>query len=293
MMQVNLNLTDSLNFYIKIIIKEAIFLTLHELERILEEIDLGIHFQPIFDLSSEQIIGYEALTRCPAGSCFQNPLQLFAAAEKHGKLYELDRITRTLAMELFSASQFRNLLLFVNIDPRVVTQSQFTSGWTREKLARLGLQAEQVVFEITERSCIEDFHAFKQAINHYRRQGYRIAIDDVGSGFSSLQAIAELHPDIIKIDRSIVAGAPDDYIKQAILESMTVLGHRIGIALLAEGIETGAEQSLVQQLGYDLGQGYLLGRPPPLPQEKNNPRPKRTGVKPDTSQPVQPAAGAC
>lgn len=242
-----------------------------EMDRIIAEWDLDIHFQPIYELSSQQVIGYEALTRCPAGSSFKSPLQLFELAEKHGRLYELDRITRTLAMEIFSASPARHLFLFVNIDPRVVTQPLFISGWTREKMRDLGLIAEQIIFEITERSCIEDFQAFRQAINHYRRQGYRIAIDDVGSGFSSLQAIAELHPDIIKIDRSIVATAPDDRMKQAILESLTVLGHRIGITLLAEGIETEAEFHLVKELGYDLGQGYYLGKPAPLPVQKQAP----------------------
>lgn len=196
-------------------------------------------------------------------------------------------------MEIFSASSAHNQMLFVNIDPRVVTQPKFISGWTKEKLRNLGLSAEQIVFEITERSCIKDFQAFRQAINHYRRQGYRIAIDDVGSGFSSLQAIAELHPDIIKIDRSIVATAPDDRIKQAILESLTVLGHRIGITLLAEGIETESEHKLVKQLGYDLGQGYFLGKPAPLIKQKTSPHPKRTEARPDIFPPAPQVTEVC
>lgn len=123
------------------------------------------------------------------------------------------------------------------------------------------LNPSDVVLEITERSAIEDFKLFREALAHYRNQGYFIALDDVGAGYSSLQSIAELHPDFLKVDRSLIMNVNQDPTKWALLETFVTFSKRIGCQVIAEGVETGEEMRTVVQLGVDYIQSYYIGRP--------------------------------
>ena len=130
-----------------------------------------------------------------------------------------------------------------------------------------GLIPEQVTFEITERTAISDFGNFTRALHHYRRQGYCIAVDDAGAGYSSLQAIAELYPDFIKLDMSIVRDIHNNPFKIAILEALVNLAAAMNSKIIAEGVETVDELLTVMKLGVGYAQGYLFARPasPPTP----------------------------
>lgn len=123
------------------------------------------------------------------------------------------------------------------------------------------LREEQIVFEITERQSIDDFEAFKMALLHYRRQGYLVAIDDAGAGYSSLQAIAELEPDFIKLDKSLIKGFEKNHVKAAIVEAFVTLTNKLGSKLIVEGIETLDEFRKAQQLKVHYAQGYFIARP--------------------------------
>lgn len=223
---------------------------------------LTAHYQPIVSLSDGRIYGYEALARGPASSEFAMPDRLWAFAEKEKRLYALETLARKRAVEGFAQAN-PAWKLFINLNANVIYDPQFTPGQTLALLKEHGLTTEQIVFEITERQSITDFAAFKQALSHYRCQGYKIAIDDAGAGYSSLQAIAELRPDYIKIDRSIIRGVDRDDIKAILLETMAVFARKIGCQLVAEGIETFAELEAVTALGVSLGQGYVFARPQP------------------------------
>lgn len=217
-------------------------------------------YQPIVSFDDASIFGYEALTRGPVGSVFHSPVQLFQFAERENMLYMLDRLAREKAVSGCLELQ-KSERVFINIPAHVIHDPQFTPGQTLKLLKARGLTPHNVVFEITERSSIEDFSTTKKLLQHYRSQGYQIAIDDAGAGYSSLQAIAELHPDFIKVDRSLIQDIHKDKIKENILETFVSFAEKMNIRIIAEGIEKMEELVKLMQMGVHFGQGYLIAKP--------------------------------
>ncbi|MDB4865742.1 MAG: hypothetical protein JWR03_75 [Cohnella sp.] len=235
-----------------------------EMERILREGSIRSVYQPLYHLRDGNVFGYEALTRCPPDSPFDGPLSLFRYAEQEGYALALDRLARETAIRscpLLGPKQ----KIFINVNSAIMKDPHFVSGQTRHWLALRGLHPGQVVFELTERSSIDDFEEAKRILDHYRVQGYQIAIDDAGAGYSSLQAIVELRPDYIKLDRSLVQNADRDEIKQHMLRTFVRFAKRMRIRTVAEGIERPEEFDLVRRMGIDFGQGYLIGKPSEQP----------------------------
>lgn len=222
-------------------------------------------YQPIVSLRNGAAYGYEALTRLPVNSWFGGPMELFRYAEENGAVYKLDRVARELAIDgcLKLGSDQK---LFINVMAQIMEDPRFSPGRTISLLEEHHLSPNQVVFEITERNSIEDYPSVKKALQHYRSQGYRIAIDDVGAGYSSLQSIVELRPDYMKVDRSIIQQIHKDDVKEHILTTLQEVAGKIGSELIAEGIETGEELDKLVQLGVPYAQGYWLGRPAPFPE---------------------------
>lgn len=218
-------------------------------------------YQPILDVKCGEIFGFEALARMKVPTHFSNIADLFPFAEKIGELYPIETLCRRSAISNSSKVLKPQELLFLNVDPQILIDPDFASGQTRKLLAQKNLIPSDVVLEITERSAIQDFPTFREALEHYRNQGYLIALDDVGAGYSSLQSIAELQPDFLKIDRSLIQSIHTDPTKWALLETFSTFSHRIGCRLLAEGVETEAEMRTVVQLGVDYVQGYFVARP--------------------------------
>ncbi|MGZ6506925.1 MAG: EAL domain-containing protein, partial [Tumebacillaceae bacterium] len=233
---------------------------LREFQDVLIDKKIATHFQPIISFGSGEPLGWEALSRGPQGSRFERPDTLFSFAEEAGDLYLLERICRERAIE--SATTLPPMTkLFLNINPRTIDDPNFTKGETRRLLERYGLSPSDIVFEITERHSIQDYGAFRKTLEHYRQQGYLIAVDDAGAGYSSLQSIVELCPDFIKMDMSLVRGVHNDPVKQALLEAFVTLARKIKCKIIAEGIECEEEVKTLLALGIDYGQGFLLGRP--------------------------------
>lgn len=235
--------------------------TYKEFRNILKNKDIRVVFQPIVHLNSGKIFGYEGLTRGPEQSSFHSPIRLFEFAEMYGTLYTLEKIAREKALNLSDSLLKNNEKLFININSQVIHDPDFTPGHTVSLLAQYGLSPSDVVFEITERNAIQDFSAFCEVLNHYRDQGFEIAVDDAGAGYSSLQAITEIQPDYIKVDRSLISGIHENDIKAHILEAFATFTKKMNSKIIAEGIETTEELQKVIQLGIDYGQGYLLSRP--------------------------------
>jgi diguanylate cyclase (GGDEF)-like protein len=227
---------------------------------ILERQTLYSVYQPIVSLQDGAVFGYEALTRGPVGSDFHAPLELFQYAEIEGNLYVLEKLAREKAIQ-GAILEHSKQLLFINISSQVIYDPQFEPGKTLEILQKHNLHPSNVVFEITERSSLEDFSLAKKILEHYRKQGYRIAIDDAGAGYSSLQAIAELQPDFIKIDRSLIEHIHNNKIKEYILETFVTFAQKMNIQLIAEGIESPDELIKLTRMGVHYAQGYLLGKP--------------------------------
>ena len=234
-----------------------------EITHLIEKPDkyLKAAFQPIIETRSGEVFGFEALARIPGSSCFNNIAELFPFAEKIGQLYPIETHCRRQAINSYPNVVQNKEMLFLNINPQVLIDPEFASGHTRKLLSEKGLAPTDVVLEITERSAIEDFSTFRDALDHYRNQGYLIALDDVGAGYSSLQSVAELHPDFLKIDRSLIQGVNTDPIKWALLETFVTFSKRIGCRIIAEGVETAEEMRTVVQLGVDYVQGFFVARP--------------------------------
>jgi len=212
--------------------------------------------QPIFVLSSGHIIGYEALARGPHDSQLEMPAAMFAAAESADVLSELEHLCRQSALRAKAQLLRPRELLFVNIDPRVPNPSDLTPdapGW----------RPDTVVLELTER--VADLSRLKTALAQWRRLGYRIAIDDVGSGYSGLLTLAEIRPQFIKLDMSIIRGIDKDAVRAALVRAMTQFAREVGAYVVAEGIEAARELATLQKLGVDYGQGFYLGRPQEKP----------------------------
>ncbi|MEF3303768.1 bifunctional diguanylate cyclase/phosphodiesterase [Paenibacillus sp. GYB003] len=229
---------------------------------IIESRTIDAVYQPIVSLADGTVLGYESLSRGPQHTEFASPVELFKFAEEEGMLYTLDRLAREKAIA-GCGELSREQRIFINIPAQVIHDPHFTPGRTLKLLERRGLSPHNVVFEITERSSIEDFSTAKQILRHYRSQGYQIAIDDAGAGYSSLQAIAELHPDFIKVDRSLIRNVHKDKIKEHILETFVAFADKMNIRIIAEGIERSEELHKLLQMGVHFGQGYLLARPSP------------------------------
>jgi FOG: EAL domain len=217
---------------------------------------LEVVFQPIRELASMSVVAREALTRGPEGSSFESPEVLFEYAARHGRVLPLEQACLALSATRFVPAAEE--LLFVNVETHVVNELAHGGLEVLKPLVALG---PSVVLEITERGAIADFEAFRVGLSALRRAGFRIALDDAGSGHASLHALAELRPDYLKISQFLVSGLHRDGIKSEIVAMLVRLGERIGAVTVAEGIETEEELAAVRDLGVALGQGFLLGRP--------------------------------
>lgn len=233
---------------------------LSEFREILAGRQLTTLYQPIVDLKNGDILAWEALTRGPEGSLFRSPINLFDFAEEIGEIFTLEKACRESAIRNFGEFK-QGSKLFLNIHPRTLVDPGFSPGETLRLLSGCGLSPENIVFEITERHAIRDFTTFHHTLEHYRGQGYKIAVDDVGTGYSGLWSIAELRPDYLKIDMSFIRGIDSNPIKRALLETFVSFSEKIGCKVIAEGIETSTELSSLIAMGAHYGQGYHLARP--------------------------------
>ncbi|TGB05202.1 EAL domain-containing protein [Halobacillus salinus] len=227
---------------------------------------LSMHFQPIVHTAQKTIQGYEALARFPRSDYISSPVELFQLADEMDQLFYLEKHTRELAIELIERYLNPHQKLWVNLSPNVIHDKAFTPGFTHSVIENTNLTARQIVFEITEQSAIKDLDSFKQLLNHYREQGFTVAIDDVGAGYSSLQAISEIKPDYLKVDRSLIMNIQHSSEKQFMLEALQHISSKMGSSLIAEGVETETEFAKLTAMGVEMMQGYYFAKPtyPPL-----------------------------
>jgi len=233
-----------------------------ELRSILQGRRLTTHYQPIVDMERGTIMGYEALTRGPRDSSLEVPEALFACAESEHLSLELDSLCRHEALRNARGLD-AGLKLFLNALPETLRSPNYADAGLPGILAEMALRPSNLVLEITERCAIADFEAFCSALGRLRRQGYLVAIDDVGTGYSSLQSITEVQPDFLKIDISLIKKIHQSLIKQELVQSLLQVGARIGAQVIAEGIETAEEHRVLRSCGVRYGQGFYFARPAP------------------------------
>ncbi len=226
-------------------------------------------YQPIVSLKDASIIGQEALSRGPAGSDFESPFSLFAAAKSYRCSLELENLCTDISIANTQQNMGANCLLFLNMNPLHLNSVNYRNGLLQETLSKYDIPFTQVVLELTERTEIADYDNLREVLSYYRKQGFRIAIDDAGAGYSSLQAIAELIPDYVKIDMSLVRGIDRNATKRVLVETLLDFSCKINARVICEGIETREEIKTLCDMGCDYGQGFFLARPGALQQDIN------------------------
>jgi len=230
------------------------------LDKILEGKNIKSVYQPIVSLANGEIYGYEALSRVTKKELSINIEQMFRTADKTGRSWELETLCRTKALEN-SINLEEGKKLFLNVNSNIIHDKKFKEGFTKERLNEYGLNSNNIIFEITERTAIIDNNAFLASIEHYKNQNYSIAIDDVGDGYSGLNIIANVGPNMIKLNMNLIRDIDKDETKQLLCRAMVDFCKNAGIYLVAEGIETEEELKMLIKLRVDLGQGYFLGIP--------------------------------
>ncbi len=230
------------------------------LDKILEGKHIKSVYQPIVSLTNGEIYGYEALSRVTKKELNINIEQMFRTADKTGRSWELETLCRTKALEN-STELEEGKKLFLNVNSNIIHDKKFKEGFTKERLNEYGLNSNNIIFEITERTAIIDNNAFLTSIEHYKNQNYSIAIDDVGDGYSGLNIIANVGPNMIKLNMNLIRDIDKDETKQLLCRAMVDFCKNANIYLVAEGIETEEELRMLIKLRVDLGQGYFLGIP--------------------------------
>jgi EAL domain-containing protein (putative c-di-GMP-specific phosphodiesterase class I) len=208
--------------------------------------------QPIVDLATGRRVGAEALSRFPA-EWGMAPDVCFAEAHSVGSGHVLELLALERAAEHL---QRVDGYVAMNVSPATLLTADCA-----DLLGRLPL--DRVLLELSEHDQVEDYPAMKAALAPFRAAGLRLAIDDVGAGFSSLRHIVVTAPDVIKIDRSIVAGLDTDPVLETLVRSLVEFGHGCAVRVVAEGVETAAEAAVLRTIGVDYGQGWHFGRPGP------------------------------
>jgi EAL domain-containing protein (putative c-di-GMP-specific phosphodiesterase class I) len=215
---------------------------------------LWMAYQPVVRAASGAVYAYEALVRSD-DPAYASALDLIRHAERLSAVETLaGRIRERIAADLERLPAGANVL--VNVHPRsLLDESLYAEG------GPLRRASHRVIFEITERQGLDSIDDLKPRVSRLRRAGYRIAVDDLGSGYAGLSTFAQLVPDFVKFDMELIRGIDGSLTKAKLLGSMASLCRELKILTIAEGIETAAEKKRVTDLGCDLLQGYFLGRP--------------------------------
>ena len=266
---------------------------MEELKRIISEKSVEILFQPIYRISPLRLFAYEALVRGtrnishedsvkmfqsalrsgaffspaklfayeilshgPKGSLLEDPVKLFGCALSYGVFFDLEMVCRKKALSRIGAAINKRLFAF-NCSPYLIESEKI------EEVVSLYPNPKQIIFEIIERSEIKNFPAYCRTLNALRKKGFKIAVDDVGSGYSSLGSIAEIEPDYAKIDISLIHEININPKKQNLVKTILSFCRQNDIAVIAEGVESESELATLVELRVESAQGYFLGRPSP------------------------------
>jgi len=221
-------------------------------------------FQPIVDLRTGAVLGFEGLVRPDPAGPFPDSHRLFAAAAATGRTVELD----LAAMEVV-AEGARGIssdhIVSINLSARTLEVNDFDAAWLLATLQRHGISPTRVILELTEREPISDIKRLQRNIHHLGEYGLRLAADDVGAGNAGLRLLSQVPFDVVKIDLSLVQEAARNTVTWAVLRSLRDFARRQDAVVIGEGVETPEQLSALRQLDIPVGQGYLLGRPQPHP----------------------------
>jgi EAL domain-containing protein (putative c-di-GMP-specific phosphodiesterase class I) len=231
-----------------------------ELERIIRGNEIHVVFQPIVEIQSQSVLGYEAWARGPLDSLFESPRAMFAFSERVGAGERLDGLCCTRALETFAGAVGEGKL-FVNVLARSCDDLDEPEAGLCRAVDRAALEPSDVVLEISERGAGADEAALCGRIERARRAGFSIAIDDVGTGRLALETLERIRPDYLKLDVSLVRRIEGNLIQQEVLRTLVDLARRIGAAVVGEGVETAEEARTLAAGGARYAQGFYWAQP--------------------------------
>lgn len=226
-------------------------------------------FQPILSLEDGETVGFEILNRPQRTELFPTVENFYDYVGRSHNVLMVERFLRNLSLERYSeqiksSPCHKDQLVFLNIQPQVLADPTYQSGKTLEMLAIHNLSPDKIVLELTEKEAVIDYNLFKKMIEHYRRQGFRIAVDDAGTGYNSLKTLIYLKPEFIKIDKALIRNIEQNPSQQHLVELLLEFALQSETVVIAEGIETLAELRFLKNLGVHMGQGYAIGKPMPI-----------------------------
>lgn len=223
-------------------------------------------YQAIYHLTTGDIVGFEALSRIQAITDF-TIAEIIESCRLENLLWDIEFQLRNNSIKNFKTD--KHFMLFLNVDPHIIKADDFKTGITKSLLENSQLSESSIIFEITERSAIDDYAPIVETLNYYKKQSYQVALDDVGSGYNGILRIVETKPDYIKIDMELIRDIYINEYKEIVVKSLVDICKKLNIKCIAEGIESKEELEKLISLGVDYGQGYLLDKPSEIPDTYN------------------------
>jgi EAL domain-containing protein (putative c-di-GMP-specific phosphodiesterase class I) len=236
---------------------------IYTIKKIVSKKEIKLLAQPIIDVATKEVKALEMLTRGPAGTVLESPLQLFSIARQTGMLYELEMLVMEKVLEQIKAVKCRQNI-FVNCTPLTLGNIRFTRDLKKLMQQYKSISPMQITIEVTENDSIDGLKNFIYNIKMLRLMGFKIAVDDTGAGYSSLSIIGEIMPDIIKIDRSVIQNIDKNALKESMLQGLMLIAREAGSIVVAEGIENEEEASVLKRNNVDLAQGFFYAPPAAL-----------------------------
>lgn len=239
-----------------------------KLTTIIEEGALTTHFQPIIEIKSNTIYGYESLARgVDEDGSLISPDKLFNWAREGDMLFYLDRACRETSLKTAAVKNITSKV-FINFIPTAIYDPKHCLKSTVQWAKQLNFDPKNIIFEVIESDYVDDLEHLRGILDYYKSQGFMVALDDVGSGYSSLNMIAKLLPNIVKIDRAIIDRIDTNHVNQSIFKAIVLIAKENDIIVLAEGIERVEELAFCAKEGADLAQGYYFAKPSAEPIRK-------------------------
>lgn len=258
-----------------------------DLLRVIREEQIRPRYQPIINLKNGEIYGYEALAKIDPNPGGVSNEELFTTAIRESLIYDLEMLCRRRALMGAKAFGVTDRKLFINVIPSLLEDKQYQRGLANVVVKDTGFPIDNIVLEMTERATTTYERSFKDIVDGFRAEGFKIALDDLGAGQAGLRLMVELEPDIVKLDRFLITDIHKSYVKKMLLSSVLGLSRSMGVLVIAEGIEKMEDLETIHALGVDLGQGYSLGAPSHNPLivpspvvRKLSERPKSLGLSP-------------
>lgn len=239
---------------------------LKELHSILKTQSVETFFQPLVSLDTGNTIGYEVFNRPVVSTLFPTTEKFYDFVGQTDLIFSLENSFREISLNRFSECvqqqpSEKNSLIFLNVHPHILMDPHYRSGETLKLLKSYGFLPEQIIFEISEKAAIDNYAHFEETLTNYRSQGFRIALDDAGSGYNSLKTLVYLKPEFLKLDKTVIQYIDQDLTKQQLVKLLLNFSNESNTHLIAEGIERTEELLYLKKHGIHIGQGYALGKP--------------------------------